>query len=67
METTAKTRQQMASEYGICCKTFSKWLKQNKIILPKGLITPKRQEMIYEKIGVPKNSQTSPNLPVNSK
>ncbi len=49
-----ETRQQLAEEYGICSKTLKKLLKKNGIILKEGLLTPKIQEMIYNKLGFPK-------------
>jgi abortive infection bacteriophage resistance protein len=52
----AKTKQQIANEYGICTKTLTKWLKDEKIILKRGLINPKNQETIYQRFGIPKNS-----------
>jgi hypothetical protein len=52
----AKTKQQIAIEYGICTKTLSKWLNDEKIILKRGLINPKNQEIIYQRFGIPKNS-----------
>ncbi len=52
----AKSKQQIASEYGICIKTLNKWLKEEKIILKRGLINPKKQNLIYKKFGFPKNS-----------
>jgi phage antirepressor YoqD-like protein len=51
-----KTRQQIAKEYGVCTKTLNKWLKEEKIIIKRGLIRPKHQELIYRKIGLPKYS-----------
>lgn len=54
--TYAKSKQQIASEYGICIKTLNKWFKQEKISIRRGLITPKKQETIYKKLGIPKNS-----------
>jgi len=53
---SAKTKQQLADEYGVCIKTFNKWLKEEKIILKRGLIKPSNQEVIYERFGIPKNS-----------
>lgn len=50
----AKTRQQIADEYGICTKTLLKWLKNEKIYLKKGLIDPKTQLLIYNTFGDPK-------------
>ena len=53
---TAKTKQQIAEEYGVCTKTFNKWLKKYSIEIDRGLINPKEQEVIYLKLGIPKNS-----------
>jgi predicted site-specific integrase-resolvase len=50
----AKTKQQIANEYGICTKTLNKWLKEGKIRINRGLINPKGQERIYKKLGIPK-------------
>jgi hypothetical protein len=52
----AKSKQQIANEYGICTKTFTKWLKEEKLFLKRGLINPKSQTLIYKKFGFPKNS-----------
>lgn len=52
----AKSRQQMAVEYGINRKTFCKWCKEADIKLPvRKLIPPKLQNIIYEKLGQPKS------------
>lgn len=52
----AKSKQQIANEYGICTKTLTKWFKEEKIHIKRGLISPKKQEIIYKKLGIPKNS-----------
>jgi phage antirepressor YoqD-like protein len=52
----AKSKQQIASEYGVCTKTLNKWLKEEKISIKRGLIKPKQQLLIYRKLGSPKNS-----------
>lgn len=52
----AKSRQQIANEYGVCTKTLSKWFKEEKIYIKRGLINPKNQEIIYKKLGIPNNS-----------
>lgn len=52
----AKSRQQVADEYGICIKTLNKWLRNESIVIKRGLITPKQLELIYEKLGIPKIS-----------
>lgn len=56
MKNVIKTRQQMALEYGVCAKTFRKLLKSEKIELGNGLITPKMQDLIYDRLGVPKSA-----------
>ena len=48
-----KTRQQIAQEYGITARTLRRWLKQNKIKLPKRLICPNEQKLIYKTFGHP--------------
>jgi hypothetical protein len=50
----AKTIQQLADEYGVCRKTFSRLLKKKQIKLDRGLIFPKDQENIYNQLGMPK-------------
>ena len=45
----AKTRQQMATELGVSVKKFRRWLKDENIILPSGLITAKYQQIILER------------------
>ena len=52
----AKSKKQIAEEYGICVKTLNKWLKEEKITLQRGLIKPKYQEIIYKKLSLLKNS-----------
>ena len=49
----AKTRQQVAEEYGICVKTFNRRLKKAKIQLQSGLIYPCDIRKIYKKFGYP--------------
>lgn len=58
--TGAKTRKQMADEYGISRKTFIRWRKKKGIVLSSGLITPKEQETIYKAFGKPKISLNVP-------
>jgi len=54
--THAKSKKEIAVEYGICTKTLSKWLKKENMILKRGLIVPKTQKLIYKKFGNPHNS-----------
>jgi hypothetical protein len=58
-----KTRQQMADEYGVCRKTFNKLLSKKHIKLGRGLILPKDQFIIYDKLGIPINLQNIVNFP----
>jgi hypothetical protein len=48
-----KTRQQIPDEYGISVNTFKTKLKRVRIELPKGLIFPATQKLIYHKLGLP--------------
>lgn len=60
----AKTRQQIADEYGISRKTLSRWLKKADIDLEGYLISPKEQALIYETFGDPqKKRSASPDVP----
>lgn len=45
----AKTRQQIARELEISESTFRRWLKRRGIVLPKGLVMPAEQKLIYQK------------------
>jgi abortive infection bacteriophage resistance protein len=49
----AKTRQEIAEEYGIDRKTLYRWLRKLNIDLPKGLIFPNFQDVIYKELGRP--------------
>jgi hypothetical protein len=61
-----KTKQQMADEYGVCRKTFNKLLLKKRIKLDRGLISPRDQQNIYDKLGVPNSIQKFPSIPKNS-
>jgi len=56
----AKSRQQIALEYGVCTKTLNKWLRSAGINLPRGIVTPNHQKIIYEEFGVPNFTSSSP-------
>jgi hypothetical protein len=62
----AKTKQQIAYEYGICIKTFDRLLKRKHIKLDRGLIYPKDQLIIYNKLGIPDCIQKFLTIPKNS-
>lgn len=50
----AKTRAQIAEEYGISTKTLKKWITYAGIKIPSGLICPANQKKIYQSLGLPK-------------
>jgi transcriptional regulator with XRE-family HTH domain len=52
-----KSRKEIAEELGVSVKTLNKYLKEADVSLPKGLIRPAFQALIYQKIlNVPKIS-----------
>ena len=55
----AKTRQEIANEYGIHRNTFRTWLKTAGIKLSKQLITPKEQALIYSYFGQPSRKKVT--------
>jgi hypothetical protein len=55
----AKTRHEIADEYGISVKTLHRRLKKADINLSKGIIMPKDVIIIYRAFGVPKNPKKS--------
>jgi DNA invertase Pin-like site-specific DNA recombinase len=51
----AKSRKEVAQEYGISNRTLYRWLKDANIILPSGLIDPLHLKIIYKTFGTPKS------------
>ncbi|MDO8967021.1 MAG: hypothetical protein Q8S14_20710 [Algoriphagus sp.] len=51
MTQKAKSRQEIAEEFGISAKTLFRWMLKENIQIPQGLISPKDQELIYKKFG----------------
>lgn len=49
----SKTRKQIADEYGIDYKTLMRWLKNQQVQIPSGLVHPKLQKSIYNSLGYP--------------
>lgn len=49
----AKLRQEIAEEFGISAKTLSRWIQKEKLVISRGLISPKEQALIYLKFGMP--------------
>ena len=55
----AKTREQIADQYGISTKTLKKWFNNAGLKIPSGLICPSDQEKIYQHLGVPQECSCS--------
>jgi hypothetical protein len=55
MESVFMTREEMANNYRICVRTLNSRLADKGIVLNKGLISPKDQELIYSILGFPSN------------
>lgn len=54
----AKTRQQIAEEYGVVYRTLHRWIKDSDINLPdRKLVTPRYQDLIYQNFGYPDNME----------
>ncbi|GAB4498818.1 MAG: hypothetical protein OHK0019_34800 [Saprospiraceae bacterium] len=53
----AKTRQEIAAEYGIAVRTLNRWLKKRNLEIPKrDRISPKDIIRIYDEFGCPKTT-----------
>jgi hypothetical protein len=50
----AKSRQEVAAEYGISVRTLNRWFKKVNLDIPSGLIDPLHSEIIYQAFGKPK-------------
>ena len=55
----AKTRQELALEYGIDVKTLKRWFTRRNVDVPSGKIDPNHLRIIYEAFGVPKKIKMS--------
>lgn len=51
----AKTRQEIANEFGINRKTLYRWLKNENLQLKNRLVTPDEQAAIYKLFGFPES------------
>ena len=49
----AKTRQEIADEYGIGRKTFYRWMKKAGLQVTNGLLSPLEIKLIYNTFGKP--------------
>lgn len=52
-ESKAKSRQQVADEYGVSARTLNRWLRIARLKVPRGLITPHHLSKIYNTFGPP--------------
>jgi hypothetical protein len=57
---STKTREEMASLYGVSRRTFYNWLKNNGIELPRTLLTPAHQRRVFEAFGEPPSPPPPP-------
>lgn len=61
MSLQAKTRQEIAAEYGISPRTLTRWLQKYRIDIPsRDRLSPKVVALIYEVFGCPITSNKSP-------
>ena len=51
----ARSRNEVAEEYGISVKTLKRWFKKADLIIPSGLIDPLHLKIIYQAFGTPKS------------
>jgi len=55
----AKTRKEVAGEYGISIRTLYRWFKKANLHIPPGLIDPNHLHIIYEIFGDPKDNKVT--------
>jgi hypothetical protein len=49
----AKTREEVAAEYGVTSRTLYNWIKSHGLRLPRGIIKPIHLNAIYLTFGYP--------------
>ena len=49
--TPPKTKYEIAQDLGISLRTLQRWIKKSGLIVPRGLICPKKQQEIRETFG----------------
>lgn len=57
----AKTRLEMADEYGIDRKTFYRWMKRAGLQITNGLLSPLEIKSIYNTFGKPYSADNGSN------
>ncbi|MDZ7739607.1 MAG: hypothetical protein U5K32_11210 [Bacteroidales bacterium] len=53
MDSSFKTKQNIADEFGISVPTLNRILDDNNYKVRRGLISPREQQMIYKILGKP--------------
>lgn len=48
-----KYKKEIAAEYGLKPRTFHNRLKRYHLIVPRGLVSPRDQKRVYERLGYP--------------
>ena len=48
-----KYKKQIAAEYDVHAKTLQSWLAKAGVTIPRGLLSPSKQKVIYERFGYP--------------
>ena len=51
-----KTKQQIARDLGISLRTLQRWIEKSNIVVPRGLISPRKQEEILTILGYDNHS-----------
>jgi abortive infection bacteriophage resistance protein len=57
-------KKSIAAQYGVCVKTLRRWLKEENVIIPRGLIRPCEQALIHKIMN--QQRLMSPNVPLGS-
>ncbi len=58
----AKSRHELAKDFGVSYTTLYRWLKRHSIHLPPGLVTPQYIEKIYLELGFPLPEEYQPEV-----
>lgn len=46
-----KTKYEIARDLGISLRTLQRWIKKSKLVVPRGLICPQKQQEILRAFG----------------
>lgn len=56
-----KTKQQIAQELGISLRTLQRWIKKSDINVPRGLVSPEKQQELLNNFGYSINQEETLN------